>query len=160
MIGLGLSYLFPSLWERLSLSTGSALKSQELLADANRNDGIVGALLTGAALGPVFTSCSPTYLFIVAAILPADFWLGLTYLLAYVVGLAAVLLITSLIGSKLIRKLGWSVNPHGWFRRSVGALLVIVGILVLLGGDKAFQAFVIDQGWYAPVESIENSLRN
>ena|GEM_PF-3531387 len=32
--------------------------------------------------------------------------------------------------------------------------------MILFGADKAFQAFVIDQGWYAPVESIENSLRN
>lgn len=159
IIGLGLTYLFPSLWERLSLSTGSSIRSQELLAGANRTDGTTGAILTGAALGPVFTSCSPTYLFIVAAILPADIWLGAAYLFAYVTGLSIVLLITSFIGSKLIRKLGWSINPHGWFRRSVGALLIAVGLLILLGGDKAFQAFVIDQGWYAPIESIENSLR-
>lgn len=159
IIGLGLSYVFPSLWERLSLSSGGALGSQKLLSDANRRDGILGAVLTGAALGPVFTSCSPTYLFIVAAILPAEFWLGLLYLVAYVLGLTLVLLAAALLGSKVVKKLGWSVNPHGWFKRSVGVLMVIVGLLILMGGDKAFQTFVIDQGWYAPVESIENSLR-
>ncbi|MBC7512396.1 sulfite exporter TauE/SafE family protein [Candidatus Saccharibacteria bacterium] len=159
IIGLGLSYVFPSLWERLSLSSGGALGSQKLLSDANRRDGILGAVLTGAALGPVFTSCSPTYLFIVAAILPTEFWLGLLYLVAYVLGLTLVLLAAALLGSKVVKKLGWSVNPHGWFKRSVGVLMVIVGLLILMGGDKAFQTFVIDQGWYAPVESIENSLR-
>lgn len=159
IIGLGLSYLFPSLWERLTLSSGTALRSQQLLSEANTKEGTVGAILTGAALGPVFTSCSPTYLFIVAAILPAEFWLGTLYLLAYVVGLALVLLLAAVLGAKLIRRIGWSVNPHGWFRRSVGVLMVLVGLLVLVGGDKAFQTYIIDQGWYAPVESIENSLR-
>jgi cytochrome c-type biogenesis protein len=159
IIGLGVSYLFPSLWERLSLNSGGALRSQQLLSDANRKEGTLGAILTGAALGPVFTSCSPTYLFIVAAILPAEFWLGTLYLVAYVIGLALVLLLAAVLGSKLIRRVGWSVNPHGWFRRSVGAIMVAVGLLVLFGGDKAFQTFVIDQGFYAPVESIENSLR-
>lgn len=159
IIGLGLSYLFPSLWEKLTMSSGTALRSQQFLSDANSKDGLLGAVLTGAALGPVFTSCSPTYLFIVAAILPAEFWLGTLYLLAYVIGLALVLLLTAVLGTKLIRKVGWSVNPHGWFRRSIGALMVVIGLLVLFGGDKAFQTYVIDQGWYAPVESIENSLR-
>ncbi|MES2876412.1 MAG: cytochrome c biogenesis protein CcdA [Patescibacteria group bacterium] len=159
LIGLGLSYLFPKLWERLSLSSGSALQSQQMLSDANSKDGTLGAILTGAALGPVFTSCSPTYLFIVAAILPAEFWLGTLYLVFYVLGLALILLLAAILGSKVVRKLGWSLNPHGWFRRSIGVLMLIIGMLVLIGGDKAFQAFVIDQGWYAPVESIENSLR-
>ncbi len=159
LIGLGLSYLFPRLWEQLSLSSGSALQSQQMLSEANSKDGTLGAILTGAALGPVFTSCSPTYLFIVAAILPAEFWLGTLYLIVYVLGLALVLLLAAILGSKAVRKLGWSLNPHGWFRRSIGGLMLIIGVLVLLGGDKAFQAFVIDQGWYAPVESIENSLR-
>ncbi len=159
LIGLGISYLFPSVWERLSLTSGSALRSQQLLSDANAKDGVIGAILTGAALGPVFTSCSPTYLFIVAAILPAEFWLGTLYLIAYVLGLAIVLVAAAVLGSKLVHKLGWSLNPRGWFRRLIGGLMLVVSILILLGGDKAFQAFVIDQGWYAPVESIENSLR-
>lgn len=159
IIGLGLSYLFPQLWEKLSLSSGSAIKSQELLAGANKKDGMLGAILTGAALGPVFTSCSPTYLFIVAAILPVEFWLGCLYLIAYILGLCLVLLAVALLGSRVVKKLRWSLNPTGLFRRSIGVLMIIVGVFILLGLDKSFQTFVIDQGWYAPVESIENSLR-
>lgn len=159
VIGLGVSYVFPKLWETLSFKSGGALTSQEALASANARGGAFGAVLTGAALGPVFTSCSPTYLFIVAAVLPTDILTGLLYILAYVLGLSLVLLLAAVLGSKLVRKLGWSLNPEGWFRRSVGILMILVGVAVLLGADKAFQTFVIDQGWYAPVESIENSLR-
>lgn len=159
VIGLGLSYVFPKVWETLSFKSGGALSSQEALSNANTRGGTFGAVLTGAALGPVFTSCSPTYLFIVAAVLPTDILTGLIYILAYVVGLSIVLLLAAVLGSKLVRKIGWSLNPEGWFRRSVGILMILVGLAVLLGADKAFQTFVIDQGWYAPVESIENSLR-
>ena len=98
-------------------------------------------------------------MFIVAAVLPVDTSLGITYILAYVVGLAAVLLTVAIAGSKVIKKLRWSVNPEGWLKRTVGVIMILVGLAVLFGADKAFQTFVIDQGWYAPVESIENSLR-
>lgn len=159
IIGLGLSFIFPKLWEMLSLNSGAAVRSQELLAGANRQDGTVGAVVTGAALGPVFTSCSPTYLFIVAAVLPASFGLGLLYLSAYVLGLCLILGLAAVLGSQLTKRFKWSLNPGGWFRRSIGILMVLTGIMLLFGGDKAIQTYVIDQGWYAPVESIENSLR-
>ena len=159
VIGLGISYVFPKVWEVLSFKSGAALASQQQLADANQRQGTAGAVLTGAALGPVFTSCSPTYLFIVAAVLPASFATGVIYILAYVIGLALVLLLAAVLGNKLVKRLGWSLNPHGAFRRTVGIIMIIVGIAILVGADKAFQTFVIDQGWYAPVESIENALR-
>jgi len=111
IIGLGVSYVFPTVWERLSLSSGAAVRSQEVLSSANRRDGAAGAVLTGAALGPVFTSCSPTYLFIVAAILPAEFWLGIAYLSAYVVGLALILLLAALLGSRLYGLSAGALGP-------------------------------------------------
>lgn len=159
IIGLGITYLFPRIWETLSLSSGSALSSQKNLSKANLTDGTFGAILTGLALGPVFTSCSPTYLFIVAAILPADLLAGLAYLLAYALGLSLVLFAAAVAGRRLVRKLGWAVNPHGLFRKCVGILMILVGLGILFGADKALQTYVIDQGWYAPVEAVENALR-
>lgn len=159
VLGLGFTYLFPKLWEQLSLSSNAAVESQQALAKANSRGDTFGAILTGAALGPVFASCSPTYLFIVAAVLPAEFVPGLIYLIVYVIGLCLALLAVALAGRRLVKHLGWTLDPQGWFRRSVGALMVIVGLMVLLGGDKALQTFIIDQGLYAPLESFENSLR-
>lgn len=156
---LGLSFLFPSLWDKIALKTNSSLMSQKLFAKANAKEGTTGAILTGAALGPVFTSCSPTYLYIVAAILPATFFLGFLYLLAYVLGLVLVLLAVSLLGRRLITRLGWALNPHGWFKRSVGLLMLVVGIAIVLGGDKAFQSYVLENGFYDPIERLETKLR-
>lgn len=162
IIILGVSFVFPRLWETFSLKTGLGLGSQQLLARSNApssKSGVVSAIATGAALGPVFASCSPTYLFIVAAVLPIDFWTGLLYLLSYTIGLVLVLLAVSLAGKKLIHKLGWALNPNGWFRRGVGVLLIVVGVGILFGGDKQLQALIIDSGLYAPLEHFENSLR-
>lgn len=39
-----------------------------------------------------------------------------------------------------------------------GVLLVLVGIAVILGLDKLAQAWILEQGWYAPIEQIERSL--
>ena len=159
VIGLGLTYVFPRAWDILSLKSGAALTSQQALSDAGKRSGLLGAIMTGAALGPVFTSCSPTYLFIVAAVLPVNIVLGVTYICAYVIGLATILLTVAFAGTKLVKRLRWSVNPEGWLKRTIGVIMILVGLGVLFGADKAFQAFVIDQGWYAPVESVENSLR-
>jgi cytochrome c-type biogenesis protein len=156
---LGLSFLFPNIWDILALKTNSSLVSQKMFAKANSKDGFLGAIVTGAALGPVFTSCSPTYLYIVAAILPATFWLGFVYLLSYVAGLLLVLFAVALLGRKLVKKLGWALDPHGWFKRSVGILMVVVGIAVIVGADKGFQAFVLESGLYGPIEALEANFR-
>ena len=79
VIGLGLTYVFPRAWDILSLKSGAALTSQQALSDAGKRSGLLGAIMTGAALGPVFTSCSPTYLFIVAAVLPVHLLERLTH---------------------------------------------------------------------------------
>ena len=159
IIALGINYLFPKLWDSLTLSSGAAVGSQQLLAKASHQQGVMSAVVTGIALGPVFTSCSPTYLFIVAAILPSEFWMGLIYLSLYAVGLSLVLLVVSIAGTKLVKKLGWTLKPSGWFRRTIGIIFILLGLAIAFGLDKSLQTYIIDQGLYAPVESIENSLR-
>ena len=49
-------------------------------------------------------------------------------------------------------------NPSGWLRRTVGILLLVVGLAVILGLDKQFQAFVLEQGWYDPIKQFEESI--
>jgi len=112
IVVLGLSFLFPRLWETVMLKTGTGLGSQRLLAQTNRSKGMWSAVATGAALGPVFASCSPTYLFIVAAVLPIDFWIGFFYLLAYTAGLVIILLAVSLARQKINWQPGLGVKPR------------------------------------------------
>lgn len=151
----GLSLLFESSWAKVAL--GLNRSSNILLGKAASKHGWVGAILIGAALGPVFSSCSPTYALIVAGVLPASFEQGLAYLVAYAVGLAGILLAIGLLGQQLVSKLGWASNPHGWFKRTLAILFIVVGVAVLFGIDKALQTYIVQQGWYDPLAQFEQS---
>lgn len=156
---LGLQFLWPKLWEAVSLRFNFLGRSHVALGKAERRGGLGGAVATGAALGPVFSSCSPTYAFIVAAVLPVSFLTGLSYLTAYALGMSAALLIIAFLGRAFVDKLGWLADPNGWFKRVVGVLFVIVGLSVAFGLDKQLQAYVLEQGWYDPISGLEERLR-
>ncbi len=151
LITLGLVSLFPSLWERLSASAGLQGRSNGLLGRGRATGGLAGPILTGAALGPVFSSCSPFYAYLVATILPASAGQGILLLTAYVLGLSGTLLLISLLGQRAVRKLRWTADPHGWFRRTVGALFIVVGVLVLTGADKDIQTWLV---LHNPLENL------
>ena len=156
----GITLLFPSLWERFMVATNLTTLTSRLMGSSTGSKGYKKDILLGAALGPIFNSCSPTYALIVAAILPVSFATGMLYLVAYVIGLSAILLLISIFGAALVRKLKWLSNPRGAFQRVIGALFIIVGFTVMLGFDKQVQTFVLENGWYDPIAELETgSLR-
>lgn len=154
----GVTLLFPRLWERAMAATGLQNRANAALDRSYRRGGLGGDILLGAALGPTFSSCSPTYALILATVLPASFAEGLAYIVVYAIGLAIALLLVALLGQAFARKLGWLSSPSGWFRRTVGILLVVVGLAVILGLDKQLQAFVLEQGWYDPIRQFEEGI--
>ena len=156
IIAFGVIMLWPGLWE--SVGARLNLASNQLLSKASRKKGIVRHILVGAALGPVFSSCSPTYALIIATVLPVSLSRGLIYLLAYVLGLSAVLLLIGLLGQRFVARLGWASNPRGWFKRTVGILFILVGLAVLFGLDRQLQAFILESGLYDPISNLEHSL--
>lgn len=155
IIVLGIDLLFPSLWDRLSTALRLQARSGEFLDRSVSRQSVAGDILTGAALGPVFSSCSPTYALIVAAVLPVSFAEGVVYVTAYAIGLAGMLLLIALLGRGLVRRLGWLANPGGWFRRVIGAIFVLVGIAVITGFDKQLQTWILDAGLYDPIAGLE-----
>lgn len=159
VILLGINLLFPVLWESLSTRLGLGNRSNKVLDSSVRRQSVGGDILTGAALGPVFSSCSPTYALIVATVLPVSFAEGLLYVTLYAIGLALPLLLIALAGRTAARRLGWLADPRGWFRRSMGVLFIIVGIVVIIGADKALQTLILDLGWYDPIADLEGVLR-
>lgn len=157
VIILGIFMLFPDLWTKISVKFGLGNKSHKLLDRAqNTGGGPVSALLTGAALGPVFSSCSPVYTWVIATVLPAQPVAGFVYISAYCIGMAGMLLAISLLGRKLIAKLGWAANPRGWFQRIIAILFILVGVLVATGVDKKVQAWAV--GNVPIISDIEHQL--
>ena len=150
LILLGVVSLFPGVWERISSALQLQSRSTSRLASARKRDGRFGEVLTGAALGPVFTSCSPLYAYVIVTVLPADFGQGLLLLIAYVAGLSGTLLLISLLGQRAVRGARWASDPHGWFRRGLGAVFVIVGILVLTGWLKDLETWLIANSPWQP----------
>lgn len=158
IVGFGVTLVFPALWERVMTRTGLQNRANSALDRSYRRKGVGGDILLGAALGPTFSSCSPTYALILATVLPVSFGEGVLYIVVYAAGLAIALLLVAFLGQAFARKLGWLSTPSGWFRRVVGILLIVVGIAVIVGLDKQFQAFVIDQGWYDPIQNFEEGI--
>jgi cytochrome c-type biogenesis protein len=154
----GVNLVLPVVWDKLMIVTGLQAFSNRLLGKAQTRRGIGKDILLGAALGPVFNSCSPTYALIVATILPASFATGLLYLAAYAVGLGVVLLLIAVFGRAFIQKSRWLSNPEGSFRKIIGVIFIIVGIVIISGVDKTIQTYVLEQGWYDWVMRTEESV--
>lgn len=144
VIFLGLINVFPKVWEELSLKLGFGAKSQQMLDESGRKEGVLGSILTGAALGPVFSSCSPTYAIIVATVLPASFADGFINLLAYALGLSLLMLLIAIFGRNLIQRIQFLSNPYGLFRKGLGVLFILVGLAVVTGFDKKVQTYMVD----------------
>ena len=159
VILFGINLIFPMLWAKVSIKLGIENKSNRFLGQSSKKKGIMRDILIGAALGPVFASCSPTYALIVATILPQSFVNGLIYLAVYCLGLASVLLAIGVAGQSLVGKLGWATNPNGWFRKSLGIIFIITGLVVIFGLDKQIQTLIIESGLYDPIKKFEQRLR-
>ena len=152
LVLLGVGMAFPDAWEWLASRLDLQGRSSRRLGRARQSDGTSGAVLTGIALGPVFSSCSPLYAYVVVTVLPAEPARGMALLGAYVVGLCATLLLVALAGQRVVRRLGWAVDAHSALRRVLGAVFVLVGVMVLLGWDRSVQAWLIEHSPVRPWE--------
>ncbi|MES2059767.1 MAG: cytochrome c biogenesis protein CcdA [Patescibacteria group bacterium] len=155
LIFFGLITLFPDLWERgaIKFNLFVSRKANRALAQGAQKNAFWGDVIMGAALGPVFSSCSPTYFVILATVLPQSFAMGFIDLVAYAVGLSLSLLLVAIIGQKLVGKLSGASDSHGWFKRSLGALFLIVGIFVFTGWSAQIEAYLITKFDVAKVEN-------
>lgn len=143
IIALGLAMLFPLTYAKLIARIGIEPRAQRLLGKGTQDKRqIVGPVITGAALGPVFSSCSPVYAYILATVLPAHFGPAIAYILAYVVGLALILLAISYYGQRLTRRLRFVVNPNGYFQRGLAVIFVLVGIAIITGLGTKIQVYM------------------
>jgi cytochrome c biogenesis protein CcdA/thiol-disulfide isomerase/thioredoxin len=157
LIVLGLISLFPELWDKINIKLGLSTSADKFLNNAGKNEGLVGSILTGVALGPVFSSCSPTYVYLLTTVLRENLASGLLHIFAYLLGLTLVMLGVSLLGQKFVKSLKFAINPKGWFKRTVSILFILVGIAILFGFDKTLQAQFAP---LSPVGQLEQNLLN
>jgi cytochrome c biogenesis protein CcdA len=154
----GIISLFPKLWESVSAKLKLQTRAQQHSSQALKRSGKIGDLVLGASLGPVFGACSPTYALIVATILPVRPVTGLLYLILFLLGLGGMLTLISILGSKLVKKLGWGINPNGLFKRILGVIFILIGIIILTGFDKSILSSAVNSGLFDWQVNLETNL--
>lgn len=156
LIALGIFAAFPVIWEHFAMKLALQSRTTPLLSKSKERTDITGAIFTGAALGPVFSSCSPLYAYVIVTVLPASFGQGMLLLLAYTFGLCGTLLAIALLGQRLIKSARWATDPAGLFRRCLGWIFIIVGVVVIAGLDKDLQTWILENSPIRPWEIDAN----
>ena len=156
---IGLTFLLPGLWEQVPFLSRVSIGSNKLVSAGYRRKGIVGDVIIGAALGPVFSTCSPTYFIVLATVLPVQPLLGLVYLFAYTFGLCLMLLLVGLLGQRFADRLGFAADPQGKFKRILGVVFIIVGLVIVTGTDKLIQIKLLEWGIFDVTKVEELLLR-
>jgi cytochrome c biogenesis protein CcdA/thiol-disulfide isomerase/thioredoxin len=160
LVFFGVTLLFPKVWESIPGLSKLTIRSNKLLGSGHQKKSVWGDVIIGAALGPVFSTCSPTYFVILASVLPASFALGTLYLLAYVAGLSLILLLIAILGERFASRLSGISNPNSWFKRGLGVLFVLVGIFIMSGLDKQLQTYILDKGFFDITKVEQRLLQN
>jgi cytochrome c biogenesis protein CcdA/thiol-disulfide isomerase/thioredoxin len=140
IIIVGLVMVFPKVWDAVPFVAKMNADSSKAMNTGFMKKSLWGDVLVGAALGPVFSTCSPTYFIVLATVLPVSLSAGLADILAYILGLCASLLLVAFVGQRVMEKLNIASDPNGWFKKIIGVLFVLVGVLILSGLDKAIEA--------------------
>ncbi|MBI5414140.1 sulfite exporter TauE/SafE family protein [Candidatus Peregrinibacteria bacterium] len=152
----GFIMLFPDQWVKIA-QICKLHKSETGLEKSRRASGNTGAILLGASLGPVFTTCSPTYVLILAIVLPKSFSLALVNLFIYTIGMSIPLLAIGYGGRKIASKFRGTSNPKGWFKRILAILLILTGMAIITGFDKKIEGSLIERG-YRGAFNLEQSI--
>jgi len=92
-----------------------------------------------------------------AAVLPGSIAKGTLYILGYIAGLAVALLVIAFAGQKVLLKLNVAADPRGWFKRTIGFLFVVLGILIASGYIKRVEVALLDGGYF-DVTKIETAI--
>lgn len=140
VILIGIATLFPRLYDRLPFMAAFNRDSSKLMSSGYMRQTFWGDVIVGAALGPVFSTCSPTYFIVLATVLPASFALGIADMFAYVFGLCAFLFAIAVVGQKMVGNLATAADPNAWWRKALGVLLIATGLLIVTGYATAVEA--------------------
>jgi peptide methionine sulfoxide reductase msrA/msrB len=157
LIVVGLAIVFPALWTKVPLVRAVSRASNKAVGTGYTKKSYVGDVVVGLALGPVFTTCSPTYLFIIATVLPATFAVGFVYLLGFTLGLACSLLCIAYFGQKIVNRISKHMGTAGGAKKVLGVLIVLAGIAIVTGYDKKIETYILDSGYGATIQ-LEDSL--
>ncbi len=152
LIVFGVISIFPTLREQCK----SVFKIKGISWPKESNS-LRWQIILGASLGPIFTTCSPTYTLIIATILPLSIVTGTISIVLYALGLWFAVGMVAVFGKTLIKKLNIVSNNDGWFKKILGILIILTWIAIMTGFDKIIETKIIDAGWFG-ITALEATL--
>lgn len=158
IILFGIFSLFPNLYEKIPLVNALNRSSNKAMSAGYQKKSLTGDIIIGASLGPVFTTCSPTYFLILATVLPRSISAGLLDLIAYAVGLSIALFIIAVLGQKIVGTVSSASDPNGWFKKTLGVIFIIIGIAIFVGIDKQIEDKLVLSNSIFDVTKLEDKL--
>ena len=151
--------VFPDIWAKIPIIEKLHTSSNKTLGSGYTKNNAWGDFIVGFSLGPVFSTCSPTYLFILATVLPASLGEGLFYLIGFTAGLALSLLVIAYLGQQITNKVSTNQNATDRIKKVFGILFIIVGVLIMTGYDKKIETWILDSGYGATIQFEENLIQ-
>jgi cytochrome c-type biogenesis protein len=154
----GTTLLFPGLWGAVPFLSSISAASNRAAGSGVSQGSYTGDAILGASLGPIFSTCSPTYFVILASALPASLAVGSLYLALYVLGIALALTVVVSAGEALFARLQAVADTRGWVKRVVGVVFVLLGLGIIFGLEKKVEVVLLDAGY--DITKIELLLQN
>ena len=147
LVAFGIVLLVPALQARFATATaGLGVSGDSVLARLS-GKGWVGQFMVGLVLGLVWSPCVGPTLGAATTLATQGSHLGQIALLMLLFGLGAgtpLLLIGTLSREAMARTRGKIAATGRRGKWLLGAVLVLMGLLILTGRDKAFEAWVLD----------------
>lgn len=155
----GLSLLFPKLWTWVSVKSGFEKISQKMLDKSPATTSARNSLILGASLGPVFTSCSPTYFVIIGLLASqSSAFDGVILLLCYILGLAVSMLSIGLLGQALMKPLRRIADPKGVFKNLIGLAFIVLAISIGTGQIKDIETALLELPFFQTIIEFEETI--
>ena len=144
LIFLGAIYIFPHIWALIAEKFHLWKSSVKLGEAQNIWNPIIRAVVTGAVLWPVFSTCSPTYTLLLATIFPVSFMAGIGYTLIYALWLSLMLTIIAIGWRSIILRFRGVANERWWFKKILGIIFLLVGFAIVSGFDKKIETTILE----------------
>ena len=137
LIAVAVFTFFPYLWVRI-MSKLTIRNGVQILSGRSMKKTVpkYKDYVLGASLGPIFSSCSPTYFVILATVLPSNYLEGIVYLILYCTGLAFSLYCISIFGEPIIRLLTSHPTMETITTKTIAVLLFVTGVIIFFGYDS------------------------
>lgn len=155
LIALGLIYLFPHVWTWIWENCGFSRSNTSLDKAQDIGSPLLRAIATGAALGPVFSTCSPTYSLLLATVFPVSLLAGIGYTIIYAFWLSLMLTIIAVGGRSVILRFRGIADERWWFKKILGIIFILIGLAIVTGFDKKIQTKAIE---YFDITRFESTL--